>query len=575
MSEPRRTTASAWSLSQGRARRLLGCALIVVACFVAFGPALPGDFVWDDDTHLLDNPVLGENGLSRAWASTELPNYWPITWTSYWLEYQLWGLDPLGYHVVNVVLHAASALLVWGILLRLGVPYPWLVALVFAVHPLNVESVAWITQRKNVLSFFFFSLSLLFYLRFESRRSEGSYLVALASYLAAMLSKGAAAPLPAVLLLFTWWRRGTVTRRDLWNLVPFAVVAVFMSALEILFQYEVAIADDVVREGGFFSRLAGAGWVVWFYLYKALLPVGLNFVYPRWHIDPSAPLAWLPTVGVVAVVLVAWWGRRGWGRPVFLGLAYYLLMLSPVLGFFDIYFMRFSYVADHYQYLALVGLVALVVGGLGRLLVDRGRIPRWILVGVASITVVFLGAASAVQSASYRDAERLWRDTIAKNPDAFLAHYNLANLLQAEGRLDQALHHYGEALRIHPEDPLALTNLAKIHEDQQRPALALGLYRRALEVDPQSVEANNNLATLLQGMGRSEAALAYYRAALRGDPDSATVNYNLALLLERMGRIEQSIVYYRRAAELDPESELARLGLARALAERARRGEVR
>jgi len=572
MSATPRTTSRGSPRTRGTVRRSLGCALIVVACFVAFAPALRGDFVWDDDTHLIDNPVLAEHGLARAWASTELPNYWPITWTSYWVEYQLWGLDPLGYHVVNVAIHAAAALLVWAILLQLRVPYPWLAALVFAVHPVNVESVAWITQRKNVLSFFFFSLSLLFYLRFERRRSEASYLVALAGYLAAMLSKGAAAPLPAVLLLCAWWQRGTITRRDVWNVVPFAVIAGCLSLLEILFQYEVAIASDVIREGGFFSRLAGAGWAVWFYLSKALLPVHLSFVYPRWQIDPFDPLAWLPSLGVVAMLGVAWWWRRSWGRPVLFALVYYLLMLSPVLGFFDIYFMRFSYVADHYQYLALVGIVALVVGAAGSALQDRARLPGWVPSGVAAATVAALIAASALQSASYRDADRLWRDTIAENPDAYLAHYNLAHHLHAEGRLDEAAQHYREALRIEPDDALALNNLGRLHQDAQRADLALALYRRALAADPGSLEAHNNLAALLQRMGKPDGALAHYRAALRIDPDSAEVHYNLALLLEQLGRIDEAIAHYSRALELDPQAEHVRAGLARVRAARAARG---
>jgi tetratricopeptide (TPR) repeat protein len=553
----------------GRARWWLGCAAIVVASFAVYAPALGGDFVFDDDIHLTENPVLEEGGLRRIWLTPpENLNYWPVTWTSYWIEHRLWGLDPVGYHLANVLIHAAGVCLIWAVLRRLGVPYPWLVALVFALHPVNVASVAWIAQQKNVLSLFFFALSLLLYLRFEQRRAAGSYLLALASYLAAMLSKGAAAPLPAVLLLCAWWQRGSLRRRDLWAVIPFFFVAALTSLIEIASQ-SLVIASDVVREDDLPARIAGAGWVVWFYLFKAVLPLGLSFFYPRWQIDAADPLAWIPLLAFAALLAAAWLRRGSWGRPVLFALLYFVLMLAPVLGFLDIYFMRFSYVADHYQYLALVGIVALLVGGLGSLLARY--VSRAALVGAAALVVGFCAVGSAVQSATYRDAEVLYRSTIAKNPDAFAAHYNLAHRLQAEGRLEEAAHHYRETLRIRPDDARASNNLGKVLEDQGQPLLAIGYYRRALEIDPESLEAHNNLALMLQTQGQPEDAILHFRTALRIAPDAAAVHYNLARLLEQLGRLDQSIAHYRGALEADPRAEHARAGLARALAARARR----
>ena len=377
----------------GRARWWIGCAAILVASFAVYAPALDGDFVFDDDIHVIENPVLEEGGLRRMWLTPpENFNYWPITWTSYWIEHRLWGLDPFGYHLVNVLIHAAGACLIWAVLRRLGVPYPWLVALVFALHPVNVASVAWISQRRNVLSLFFFALSLLLYLRFEQRRAAGSYLLALASYLAAMLSKGAAAPLPAVLLLCAWWRQGSLRRRDLRAVAPFFLVAALMSLIEISSQ-SLVTGSDVVREDDLAARTAGAGRVVWFYLSKAVLPLDLAFFYPRWQIDAADPLAWAPLLAFAALLAAAWLRRGSWGRPVLFALLYFVLMLSPVLGFFNIYFMRFSYVADHYQYLALVGIVALLVGGLGSLLARH--VSRAARVGAAAVVVGLCAVGSA------------------------------------------------------------------------------------------------------------------------------------------------------------------------------------
>lgn len=549
-----------------RGRTWPGAAAILIACFAVYAPALDGDFLFDDDIHVLENSVFEENGLLAIWLAPPADlNYWPVTWTSYWIDYQLWGFDPVGYHVVNILIHAASALLMWALLQRLGVPYPWFVAFVFAIHPVNVQSVAWISQRKNVLSLFFFLLSWLAYLRSEERRGAGMLTGSVASYLVAMLSKPAAAPLPAVLLLSAWWQRGSIGWRDVRRVIPFFVVAGLISLIEIESQ-GLAIGAEGVREDSFFARLAGAGWVAWFYLYKALLPMGLTFVYPRWQVDPQVFASWIPLVAAVALLGAVWWKRRSWGRPVFFALAYFGLMLTPVLGFFDIAYMHISYVADHYQYLALGGIVALVVGGLGSVLAEA-RVPRAVLTGAAVLLAGVLGLATALQSANYRDGETLWRDTLAKNPEAFVGHYSLARGLQLDGRLDEAAHHYREALRIRG-DARASNNLGNVLEEQGQVEAAMDFYRQALGLDPEMAEAHNNLASLLQMNGAVEEALTHYQSALLIAPDSFEVCYNLALLLERLGRGGEAAAYYRRALEIAPQHPHALAGLERTRAAR-------
>jgi tetratricopeptide (TPR) repeat protein len=546
-----------------RARGWLGAAAILVACFAVYAPAIGGGFLFDDDVHLLENSVFQEDGLRAVWLNPPADlHYWPVTWTTYWIEHQLWGFEPLGYHVVNVLIHAASALLMWALLRRLGVPYPWLVAFLFAIHPVNVQSVAWISQRKNVLALFFFLISWLAYLRFENRRGAGIFALSLAGYLLAMLSKPAAAPLPAILLLGAWWQRGSIGWRDVGRAAPFFVIAGLVSLIEIESQ-SLAIGAEGVRDDSFLARLAGAGWVAWFYLYKALVPLGLSFVYPRWRVDPAALASWIPLFAAVALLAVVWWKRRGWGRPVFFALAYFGLLLTPVLGFFDISYMHISYVADHYQYLALGGVVALVVGCAGSVLSDA-RVPRAIPISAAVLVAGVLGIASALQSAHYRDSESLWRDTLAKNPGAFVAHYSLARGLQFDGRLDEAAHHYREALRIRA-DARASNNLGNVLQDQRQFEAAMDAYRRAIELDPEMAEANNNLASLLQRDGSFEEALGYYRRASQIAPDSVEVSYNLALLLERLGRLDEAAAHYRRCLELAPQSQPARNGLERTL----------
>jgi tetratricopeptide (TPR) repeat protein len=545
----------------------LGCALILLASFLAFGPALGGDFVWDDDTHLLDNPVFDETGLYGVWLSPPTRiNYWPVTYTTYWLEHGLWGFDPLGYHVVNVVLHALACMLLWRLLAVLGVPFAWLAALVFAVHPVNVESVAWIAQRKNILSLLFFFLTLIFYLEAAARRDMRIYGLAVASFFLSMFSKGAAAPLPAVLLL-ACWQRGRITRRDVVLTLPFFGIALLASLLEISTQLMVADEGALsVRDDGLLARLAGSAWVWWFYLAKALVPLGLNFVYPRWQIDASQLVAWLPLLGVAVVYLLALRWRVPAARPVLFALLYFGLMLSPVLGFFNIYYMRYSYVADHYQYLALPGVVALVVGGAGHLC-GRGAVlqQRAFLVGAGILVVLFV-VTSATLSGRYRDEETLWRATLTRNPGAFLASYNLAHLMQSQGRLDEAVSYYQESLRADPGYAGAHNNLGRIAEQRGQIEAANAHYHAAITADPRHADSHNNLAALYDRQGDVVSAERHFLLALEYAPRSVTILYNLGYLLERTQRTDAALELYRRALEIDPAAEFVRAARARAAA---------
>ncbi len=551
----------------GGPKLALGTAVIVLVCFCVYAASLAGGFVWDDDTHLLDNPVFEPGGLLAVWFSPpQVINYWPVTFTSYWFEHALWGFDPLGYRIVNVLLHAGSSVLLWRVLARLRVPLPWLCALVFAVHPVNVESVAWVAQRKNLLSLLFFLGATWAYLRFEAQQRTGLYGVALASHLLAMLSKGAAAPFPAVVLLLAWWQRGTITRQDVRRSIPFFAITLAASLLE--FSTQDLVADDtIVRDDGILARLASTGWVGWFYLGKALLPFDLCFVYPRWQIDPASVLHWMPLVsalGALAALFLLPASQNGWTRPVRCAVVYYGLLLSPVLGFFDIYYMRYSYVADHYQYLALIAVVALVVGGGGALIRDRWPAARGARMALGVFVVAAFGLVSLNLSLSYRGEERLWHDTLAKNPDAFLAHYNLAHGMERDDRLEDAAHHYREALRIEPDHAPAMNNLGQVLKRTGDLAGASASWRKAIDTDRSYVAPRNNLAVLQHREGDHAQARRTFEAALGVAPDSAVLHFNLARLLDDMGEARTALHYYRRAAALAPGVPAIQQGLRRA-----------
>lgn len=540
-----------------RKRGLAAAGSIVVITLLAYIPAMRGGFVWNDDERgsLTRNIVLEENGLYRVWFTAQSVNYWPVVWTSYWIEHRLWGLDPTGYHVVNVLIHATCALLIWRILLRLEIPAAWLAALLFAVHPANVESVAWITQRKNVLALLFFLVSLLWYLRFDDCRRWAWYWAAVAAFLLAMLSKGAAAPLPAVLLLCVWWRRGTIGRRDVLRSLPFFAVALLMSGVEIWFQHDRAIGEDVIRDDTFLLRLVGAGWAVWFYAYKALVPVRLCFIYPRWEIDASSWPAYLPNLALLVALAWSWRRRQGDGRAVLFALLYYVLTLAPVLGFVNIYFMRYSLVADHYQYVSIIAIIALVAAA-GRAVLMRlghGRLSP--ARTVATAVVLLLGLLTWRQCQAYHDAETLWRDTLDKNPAAWMAHSNLGNILCARCDLDEAIHHYRQALDAKPDNAEVYNNLGNALALQGRPDEASDCYRQALRLNPDYTEAYNNLGLIAAKRGELDQAIEYYRRALECSPVYAKAHVNLGHALSRLHQHEDAMRHYEAAVQLDPNHD--------------------
>ena len=528
--------------------------LIFVVVAAAYLPSLRNGFVWDDDTHLTNHIVLKEDGLRRVWTTADAANYWPIAWTSYWVEHQLWGLNPAGYHAVSMLLHALNAVLLWRVLLRLNVPGALLVGLLFALHPVNVESVAWISQRRNLLSMFFFLGALLSYLRSEDRGRAAPYVAAVVLFLAAMLSKGAAVGLPVVLLLCAWWRRGRVTRNDVLRCLPFFVVAAAMSCMELWFQQRV-IGGTVIRDDGLAARIAGAGWAVWFYLFKAIVPLGLSFVYPRWEIDPGDWLTYVPLAALVGLAAVCWRARDRWGRAALFALGCYLAMLAPVLGLVDIYYMRYSLVADHYQYLALPAVLAVLVAGGSRFWARRPYVSRRAVAAAGLLLLALLGGLTWRQTTHYRDVETLFLDTIAKSPTSWMAYTNLGVAAERRDSLPEAKAYLETSLKLNPDNPEALVAIGLVNVRLGRLDDAVAQFERALALRPDYVVAHNDLGLALRGKGQplweSGRALEARGRAFERERQA----------LEEQGAVEQAKELLLEGQRLTREgSDLARQG---------------
>ena len=453
-------------MDANRVRSALLLSLALAGLLVVYTPALRAGFIWDDDAYVTDNETLRDlDGMTRIWFEpSSLPQYYPVVHTSFWVEHKLWEYEPFGYHLVNVLLQFVAALLAWRLLVRLEVPGAPLAAAIFALHPVHVESVAWVTERKNVLSGVFYLAAFLTYLRFDPLRPEapgprarGPYLASLVLFALALGSKTITASLPAAIVVVMWWRTGRIEAGRLLPLAPMFAMGAGMGLWTTWLEASHVGATGADWSLTFGGRCIVAGRALWFYLAKLAWPSGLAFIYPRWEVDPTRWMQWAAPAAAVGLALALWLARGRLGRGPLAAALLFAGTLFPALGFLNVYPHRFSYVADHFQYLASLAPIALFAAATAR---ASRRMPRAAAQAAAILLCAALGARSWQQAHVYHDRETLWRATIEENPDSFLAHDSLGNILLRRGELERALHHYRIAIAIRPDDVAAANNLA-------------------------------------------------------------------------------------------------------------------
>lgn len=513
--------------------------ILVVATIFIYRPAWNGGFIWDDDVYIKSNELLtAPDGLRRIWLSLDSPSqYFPLVYTTFRFERALWGLNPTGYHWVNLILHVANSLLVWAVLARLKVPGAWLAGAIFALHPVQVESVAWITERKNVLMAFFFLLTLLAWIAFVDERTRRSWLfygLALILYLLALSAKATACTLPAALLLILWLKKKPITWKRIFQIIPFLVLGLAMGALTIWWErYHQGTSRALFPFLSPIERVLVASRAVWFYLGKLIWPSNLTFIYPRWDIAPTHFLNYIWLLAGLVVCVAIYFLRRYVGRSIEVAAAFYVATLSPVLGFIMLYTFRYTFVADHYQYLASIGPIALGSAGLVNLAQTFKNI-RPLILTAALCMVALLATLTWRQAGMYGNIETLWRTTLARNPSCWMAHNNLGIVLFERGQLDEAITHY----------------------------------RTTLQMQPDFWDADYNLGTALLGKGRVDEAIFYCNKAVAMQPNDPDARVALANALVQNKQIDDAIVHYQKAVTIRPDYFLARYGLGHALLEK-------
>jgi len=504
--------------------------LLILAVVLVYAPVWWAGFVWDDASELTANPVIvGPLGLKEIW-STIAARFYPLVLTTFWVEHKLWGLAPLPYHLVSVFLHGACAVVLWRVLRVLQIPGAWLGAALWALHPVQVESVAWVAEMKNTESGLFYLLTILFFVKWlRANDTAGGFNYALTLLFAAlaMAGKSSTVILPLVLMLCAWWVEGRLRWRHLAISGPMLLMSAVAAALALWTVEVQGVNTDTQWALSWPQRLIIAGNAVWFYLGKLLWPHPLMAVYPRWEIDASHGSEYLPLMAVIVVLFIFWLKRGTWARPWFFAFCYFLVALLPVLGLANHFILRYSFVFDHFQYLASMGPLALAGAGImtfsESFLSQKPRLRTGLCAGL----LLLLALTSWQRAWVFESTPTLWTDALAKNPSCWIGHYNLGVVFLEAGDNDKAMLHFQKAVEINP-------GFAKAHCDFGDTLFyggdldkAKDQFEKAIAIDPNYTEAHYNLGHVFLQKGQLIEAAMQFREALRLQPDFSEAQDNL------------------------------------------------
>jgi hypothetical protein len=599
---------------------LLHAGIIVLAVLWIYSPMyhpfFPADWLWDDDQLLTANPVVQSTTLSslaKLWFYPDGADYFPLSYTALWLQWPLFKMWPTGYHVTTILLHLVGALLVWRLFAEMRIPGAWLGALVFAIHPVCVESVAWVSELKNTLSLPLFLLSAIHFIRYDDAVTHGEtqpgfagdppavnrdYLLSLGYFLLSMLAKTSVVMMPVVLLLYAWWKRGGVTFRDVVRSAPFFLISLVLGLVTIYYQHGRAIGQETIIVGGADSRLASSGMSVLWYLKLIFWPVNLLPIYTKWEVDPPKAWQFLPWPIIAGACWWFWKHRaaefpRDWGRHALFGFGFFLIMVAPVLGFITISYMRITWAADHFIYLPMIGIVALIAAGIATWYERTPLEERPVLVAGTAVVLAALMFLAFRYAGCWVNEDALWTHTLTYNENAWQAHNRLGAKKFSRGHVENiepsqgipslgAFHHFTRSTALRPDLGETHNNLgtalsARANAAAQRGdgAAAMKLmdeaikeFAEACRVTPHVPAIHVNLANALASANRFEEAAEKYRWLIERDPRNPAFINNYGVALYKIGKTEEAIQQFQQALEIAPNLKDAQESLAIARGEK-------
>ncbi len=548
---------------------LLRIALIIAAALWVYAPAFHGDWLWDDDWYITNNPLLRTGaGLASFWFHPGIwVEYYPIQETLLWLEWHLFDSDTLGYHLVTLALHIVDALLVWRLLAKLGLRKAWLGGLIFAVHPACVDSVAWIVETKNTLSLLPFLLALCAWIDYEERKAPLDYARALLLFTAAMLCKMTVSPFPALILLYAWWKRGRIASADVRASVPFFAVALILGSLTLLcgqwYFQNLAVTPEPDPAIAWPARVVLAGQSLGVYFAHCFWPVNLLPGYPQWELDPASAISYLPWLALATALVFLWQRRATWGRHALLGLGFFLLFIAPFLGFKPASYMKFTWVMDHFLYIPIIGLIGLAVAALGQIEKQAPAAARLLVTASVTALVALLAFESRAYATAYTNEATLWGYTVEHNPNNWMAQDNLAKALLFDHPAD-AVPHFQAALQLRPNRAQLHFNLGRALVATDRIDDGLAEYDRALALAPTDADISNQKGIALLQTNRIPEAIAQFQRALALRPNYALALDNEGIAFAQSHRFPEAIAAFTAALEITPNnpSTLDNLGSA-------------
>jgi len=549
--------------------------VLVTSTFLAYQPAWHGLTIWDDSEQITSAELASLNGLKRIWFEPGVTgHYYPLLDTAFWIQQKLWGGSTQGYHLVGIACHATAALLVLVILRRLQVKGAWLAAAIFALHPVHVESVAWISELKNTMSGIFYLSAVLAYLRFDETRKPSSYGLAAGLFLCALLSKSTTVVWPFGILVILWWRRGVLSwKRDALPLIPLLTLAVLDGCVALHVEHGVLGVTGSELQFTLMQRFLIAGRACWFYLGRLLWPVDLCPIYPRWQINHAAVTDCLYPIGALAL-LVGLWAVRNKSRAPLAAMLFFVVTLSPLLGMVSFSYSQYSFVADHFQYLASLGVITLLAASGARFQETRRPFYRPVGIGLCLAMLAALAGLTWRYSRTFTDLETFARTTLARNPDCWAAHDHLGIALMSQGKLAEAIDHFNHALRGNPRYVTGHYNFGSVLASQGRLEEAVEQYEQALQLQPNFTLAHYNLGCALASQGRFSEAIEQYQQALRLKPDAPRVHNNLGIALASSGKLEEAIEHFGQALRLRPAFADAHFNMGLALSAQKKFGEA-